>query len=314
MLYRRLSRVGIMNNPITREHLCEVLRIRPYLEREEIDAIFIEKEFFQPYLQNALTRRVVLGGVPDDEKPVENTDFHAIFLLSHLRDTSILRDILQCFRFSEDDLWTLYGDDLTEDMWLPFALIAQDEIENLWDFVVEDSADRFARDMVVKGLIAMAVLFPETRQRVIRFVEKILAARNLFEEQRLGSILCDCGDFGLNELKGRAFAFADAMTEYEDHFLLECTADDVCDAFQGEIYHWTKKRLSDDVFTLNQKWKRYAQRREEEERLSERKTQLLEEDNKIFIPQVEPLSVKKIQRNEPCPCGSGSKYKRCCGK
>ena len=22
---------------------------------------------------------------------------------------------------------------------------------------------------------------------------------------------------------------------------------------------------------------------------------------------------KKISRNEPCPCGSGKKYKRCCG-
>lgn len=27
-----------------------------------------------------------------------------------------------------------------------------------------------------------------------------------------------------------------------------------------------------------------------------------------------PLSVAKIGRNEPCPCGSGLKYKKCCGK
>ena len=25
-------------------------------------------------------------------------------------------------------------------------------------------------------------------------------------------------------------------------------------------------------------------------------------------------SAKKIQPNEPCPCGSGRKYKQCCGK
>ncbi|OQY03760.1 MAG: hypothetical protein B6I22_10905, partial [Desulfobacteraceae bacterium 4572_123] len=23
---------------------------------------------------------------------------------------------------------------------------------------------------------------------------------------------------------------------------------------------------------------------------------------------------KKIGRNDPCPCGSGKKYKKCCGK
>ena len=27
----------------------------------------------------------------------------------------------------------------------------------------------------------------------------------------------------------------------------------------------------------------------------------------------ETLSLIKIGRNDPCPCGSGRKYKRCCG-
>ena len=28
----------------------------------------------------------------------------------------------------------------------------------------------------------------------------------------------------------------------------------------------------------------------------------------------QPKRVKKIGRNDPCPCGSGKKYKQCCGK
>ncbi len=31
-----------------------------------------------------------------------------------------------------------------------------------------------------------------------------------------------------------------------------------------------------------------------------------------IAPRPEPVSVKKIGRNEPCPCGSGKKYKKCC--
>jgi protein translocase subunit secA len=27
-----------------------------------------------------------------------------------------------------------------------------------------------------------------------------------------------------------------------------------------------------------------------------------------------PVKVKKIGRNDPCPCGSGKKYKNCCGR
>lgn len=32
----------------------------------------------------------------------------------------------------------------------------------------------------------------------------------------------------------------------------------------------------------------------------------------IFIPA--PFTVKKVGRNDLCSCGSGKKYKKCCGK
>ena len=37
------------------------------------------------------------------------------------------------------------------------------------------------------------------------------------------------------------------------------------------------------------------------------------------IPETEPTTPfvrgeRKVGRNEPCPCGSGKKYKQCCGK
>ena len=31
-------------------------------------------------------------------------------------------------------------------------------------------------------------------------------------------------------------------------------------------------------------------------------------------PKKQPRHVKKIGRNDPCPCGSGKKYKNCCGR
>lgn len=35
-------------------------------------------------------------------------------------------------------------------------------------------------------------------------------------------------------------------------------------------------------------------------------------DGKIN-PQIEPRRVDKVGRNDPCPCGSGKKFKKCCG-
>jgi SEC-C motif-containing protein len=35
--------------------------------------------------------------------------------------------------------------------------------------------------------------------------------------------------------------------------------------------------------------------------------------NSIFNPKDEPARVEKIGRNDPCSCGSGKKFKKCCG-
>ena len=38
-----------------------------------------------------------------------------------------------------------------------------------------------------------------------------------------------------------------------------------------------------------------------------------EKDNNEKKENYKKAFDKKISRNEPCPCGSGKKYKRCCG-
>jgi SWIM/SEC-C metal-binding protein len=35
---------------------------------------------------------------------------------------------------------------------------------------------------------------------------------------------------------------------------------------------------------------------------------------RLLNPPKPKITEKKVGRNEPCPCGSGNKYKKCCGK
>ena len=56
----------------------------------------------------------------------------------------------------------------------------------------------------------------------------------------------------------------------------------------------------------------HAEVRQNTERKQVAKGQAVEDPNKIKKRQ--PKRVKKVGRNEPCPCGSGKKYKQCCGK
>ncbi len=54
--------------------------------------------------------------------------------------------------------------------------------------------------------------------------------------------------------------------------------------------------------------------RERERREREYVKQLPGVDDGLLPPPVEPIVVQdKHNRNDPCPCGSGKKYKKCCG-
>ena len=55
----------------------------------------------------------------------------------------------------------------------------------------------------------------------------------------------------------------------------------------------------------------------EEDSAEENYFEQLTNNNLNFVhqPKVTPIvNEPKIGRNDPCPCGSGKKYKRCCGK
>ncbi|HNQ23070.1 MAG TPA: SEC-C metal-binding domain-containing protein [Phycisphaerae bacterium] len=55
--------------------------------------------------------------------------------------------------------------------------------------------------------------------------------------------------------------------------------------------------------------------RKKRERDEEHRKQLPTEDEPPLPPPVEPIQAEgKTKRNDPCPCGSGKKYKHCCGK
>lgn len=76
------------------------------------------------------------------------------------------------------------------------------------------------------------------------------------------------------------------------------------EAFDNESYIAKLKKLPDYFYELT-----------EETDDNESDGSYMKEDDTIFSEKVtqEPVRSEKISRNEPCPCGSGKKYKKCCG-
>jgi len=107
-------------------------------------------------------------------------------------------------------------------------------------------------------------------------------------------------------------------------------ADDSCNIFNGEkmekifngkklaklgteknpavVNVQTKKRMKEVASTFEKNGWKYSIRLEPD------KPEDIA-DLEILLNWPKPkIAEKKVGRNEPCPCGSGNKYKKCCGK
>ena len=70
----------------------------------------------------------------------------------------------------------------------------------------------------------------------------------------------------------------------------------------------TKKRVKEleSVFEKND-WKYSIE-------LDSDKPEDINDLEMLLNPPKTVIAEKKVGRNDPCPCGSGKKYKKCCGK
>ena len=57
-----------------------------------------------------------------------------------------------------------------------------------------------------------------------------------------------------------------------------------------------------------------AEVRQNQERKQVAKGTAVEDSSKNNTKKEPKRAEKKVGRNDPCPCGSGKKYKQCCGK
>lgn len=63
-----------------------------------------------------------------------------------------------------------------------------------------------------------------------------------------------------------------------------------------------KERLEDEVHRLNAR----------KQKLERQKRHLIHQQMEEYEPEEDDLPASKIGRNDPCPCGSGKKFKKCC--
>jgi len=104
----------------------------------------------------------------------------------------------------------------------------------------------------------------------------------------------------------RAHAHVDPLVEYqkESYFAFQDMISTIKEGIVEMVFRAKVKPLTEEVGVFSQSPKDF---------IHSEYTPLEKKSPKEQAPSTKP-SVKKVGRNQPCPCGSGKKYKKCCGK
>jgi len=82
------------------------------------------------------------------------------------------------------------------------------------------------------------------------------------------------------------------------------------DTIMGSMAKLTDEQMQERVDKLNEAVQEAKANQEVDDAIVGSSTPVL----RGWLPKTRPLvrDTKKVQRNDPCPCGSGKKYKNCC--
>ena len=244
---------------------------------------------------------------------------HAVFLLGEMEAGEALDDILETFRQGEEfvDFW--YGDILLEVFWLPLYKLTRDNFDTFERFMLEPGIYTYAKSVISQAFFQCYLHHPEKRDGIVGWYEKILKAYNsadtdnLTDAALIGFIVCDVLEADFHELMPVINQLYDAGYVEEE---IPGTKKEVERDFGKKNPNtWKNPILSiyeqyDEIVNNWYKWDEGA----EEETFEEIRNWM---GNDLTETEAENSPVRKqpkIGRNEPCPCGSGKKYKKCCGK
>ena len=241
------------------------------------------------------------------EKSPYDLHFYASFLLAQFREKQAFPKLIRLLRNNEEILDYFLGDTVTSGINRCLNSVYDGNIGLMRELIEDTNAYEYARNAAVQAYGYIARNDPAVHAGMIEYFRCFIHERlkddtsyiptsvsAMIMEEHLFELIPDVKflyDLGLVDhfSHGPYDSFLDYIFDYTkrpDNIFI----DDVV----GELQHWAKY---DDDPTIPPKpappAKKIPAARPPEEK-----------------PQV--ITKKKIGRNDPCPCGSGKKYKKCC--
>jgi hypothetical protein len=247
------------------------------------------------------------------EKREGQVPFFALFLLTEFQAKEALPAILEAVSLPGDLPFDLFGDAITSVLARVLAGLAGDRLEVLDQLIRDQGLNEYVRWEGAQAYLLLVRDGRLTRLEAVQRLQQHLREAIQRDDFRIaGPLVSQLARLAPKE------AYEDIAAAYQ-HDLVETflvTLEDVENNIaEGEagFLRWQARceptGIADTIAEL-ETWAAF--RKEPPPRPSVKLPLLRTAPSSKPLPPPEPRT-RRVGRNEPCPCGSGKKFKKCCG-
>jgi len=241
---------------------------------------------------------------------------YAMFLLAQFRETRAYPLVVRFASLPGDLLDSLCGDFITQDLGQVLASVCGGELEGIQSLIENADADEWARGAALSSLVTLVAAGQKSRDELVSYFASLFRGRLVRKWSHVWDVLVSySSDLYPAEL------LDDIERAYEDGLVDSrfIGFDDVKrdlamgkDQVLARLADDPHRRLVEDTVKEMGWWACFR-----DDRPSQVKSAGPASAKADLQPVAASSQIKstkpKTGRNEPCPCGSGKKYKKCCG-
>ncbi len=254
---------------------------------------------------------------------------YSMYLLAQFRDYRAYPLVVDFFRIPEEAIEDLTGDLVPEDLHRILASVSCGDDRLIKGLIEDEDVSGFVRWAAVSSLLTLVACGEKSRKEIVEYFQSLFREKLERKPSDVWTGLVDASlDLYPEEVKADIErCFADELSD-----LLYSDPDDLKFALQQDKSEALERLrtsphyslVTDAVADLDpDRYYDTDESTEEWQTSAMTSSDIAQElDRRRYTPaeEEEPLELKpitrkqdKVGRNEPCPCGSGKKYKKCCG-
>jgi hypothetical protein len=284
--------------------------------RDELIRVIERKEESIPYLLE------IMNELKEDyekviDRPTRIDFIYSYYLLAQFQVKELFPIMVDILSKPSDICDHIFGDALTEDMGRILASIFDGDIELLMSLIENTKANEYARGQALISLVVLVFNGQLSREFVMGYFKQLLTDKLTDTSYYFNAeIVCCCDDLYPEEV------YADIGRLYEEELVekmvigmesidktLRRTKEEVLQSNQQDY----KFQFITDTVKELQGWACFHQNQ------FKASAQSFTKKERSVAAYGEPkrnpaVKIEKIGRNDPCTCGSGQKYKKCCGR